>query len=57
LRAIPVAVDYQNGVCSGTNNLIEVIGNRTPLTVEEFVIDRKDLFDRNGPRFVPPKSG
>jgi NAD(P)H dehydrogenase (quinone) len=51
-----VAVDYQNGVFSGTNNLIEVIGNRTPMTVEEFAIDRKHAFDRNGPRFVPPKS-
>jgi NAD(P)H dehydrogenase (quinone) len=50
-----VAVDYQNGVFSGTNNLIEVIGNHTPMTVEEFVIDRKHAFDRNGPRFVPAK--
>jgi NAD(P)H dehydrogenase (quinone) len=52
-----VAVDYQNGVFRGTNNLIEVIGNRTPMTVEDFVIDRKHAFDQNGPRFVPPKSG
>jgi NAD(P)H dehydrogenase (quinone) len=52
-----VAVDYQNGIFSGTNNLIEVIGNRTPMTVEEFVIDRKHAFDRNGPRFVPAKPG
>ncbi len=52
-----VAVDYQNGVFSGTNNLIEVIGNRTPMTVEEYVIDRKHVFDRNGRNFVPPKSG
>jgi NAD(P)H dehydrogenase (quinone) len=50
-----VAVDYQNGLFRGTNNLIEVIGNRTPMTVEEFVIDRKQAFDQNGPRFVPPK--
>jgi NAD(P)H dehydrogenase (quinone) len=50
-----VAVDYQNGLFRGTNNLIEVIGNRTPMTVEEFVIDRKHAFDRNGPRFIPPK--
>jgi NAD(P)H dehydrogenase (quinone) len=52
-----VAVDYQNGVFQGTNNLIEIIGNRTPMTVEEFVIDRRHAFDRNGPNFVPPKSG
>jgi uncharacterized protein YbjT (DUF2867 family) len=51
-----VAVDYQNGVFQGTNNLIEVIGNRSPMTVEEFVTDRKHVFDRNGPNFVPPKT-
>jgi NAD(P)H dehydrogenase (quinone) len=48
-----VAIDYQNGIFSGTNNLIEVIGNRTPLTVEEFVTSRKDAFQRTGPYFVP----
>ena len=52
-----VAVDYQNGMFSGTNNLIEVIGNRTPMTVEDFVVDRKHAFDRNGPNFVPAKPG
>lgn len=48
-----VAIDYQNGIFSGTNNLIEVIGNRTPMTVEEFVTSRKDAFQRNGAYFVP----
>jgi NAD(P)H dehydrogenase (quinone) len=52
-----VAVDYQNGIFSGTNNLIEVIGNHTPTTIEEFVIERQGDFDRNGPRFVPAKQG
>ncbi len=52
-----VAIDYQNGIFQGTNNLIEVIGNRSAMTVEEFVTDRKHLFDRNGPNFVPPKPG
>jgi NAD(P)H dehydrogenase (quinone) len=51
-----VAVDYQNGIFQGTNNLIEVIGNRSPMTIEEFVTDRKYLFDRNGPNFVPAKA-
>lgn len=51
-----VAIDYQNGVFQGTNNLIEAIGNRSPMTVEEFVTDRRHVFDRNGPQFVPPKS-
>ena len=48
-----VAIDYRNGIFRGTNNLIEVIGNRTPLTVEEFVTSRKDAFQRNGPFFAP----
>jgi hypothetical protein len=48
-----VAIDYRNGIFQGTNNLIEVIGNRTPLTVEEFVTSRKDAFQRNGPFFAP----
>jgi NAD(P)H dehydrogenase (quinone) len=50
-----VAADYQNGLFRGTNNLIEVIGDRTPMSVEEFVIDRKSAFDQNGPRFMPPE--
>jgi NAD(P)H dehydrogenase (quinone) len=48
-----VATDYQNGIFSGTSNLIEVIGNHAPVTVEEFVTSRKDAFQRNGPYFVP----
>jgi uncharacterized protein YbjT (DUF2867 family) len=50
-----VAIDYQNGVFQGTNNLIEVIGSHAPVTVEEFVTGRKHLFDQNGPRFIPRK--
>ena len=50
-----IAIDYQNGVFQGTNNLIEVIGNHAPMTVEEFVTGRKHLFDQNGPRFMPRK--
>jgi hypothetical protein len=57
-RHAPVAaVDQAYVIFAGTNNLIDVIGNRTPMTVEDFVIDRKHAFDRNGRRFVPPKSG
>ena len=48
-----IALDYQNGIFAGTSNLIEVIGNRTPLTVEDFVTSRKDAFQHNGPYFVP----
>ncbi len=48
-----VAVDYQDGIFAGTNNLIEVIGNRTLMTVEDFVTSRKDAFQRNGPLYLP----
>ncbi|MFM9498969.1 NAD(P)H-binding protein [Streptomyces galilaeus] len=48
-----VAVDYQNGVFQGTNNLIEVIGNRTPLSVEAFVDEHREAFARSGSHFVP----
>jgi len=50
-----VAIDYQNGIFQGTNNLIEVIGDHTPMTVEEFVTSRKHDFDQNGPNHVLPK--
>jgi hypothetical protein len=28
----------------------------TPMTVEEFVTDRRHACDQNGPNFAPPKS-
>jgi hypothetical protein len=34
-------------------NPIEATGNRSPMTVKEFVIGRRNLFDRNGPQFIP----
>ncbi|GII32479.1 NmrA family NAD(P)-binding protein [Planotetraspora mira] len=48
-----VAVDYQNGVFAGTNDNIEKIGHRTPLSVEQFVNENKPDFDTSGPYFVP----
>jgi NAD(P)H dehydrogenase (quinone) len=44
-----VAVDYQNGIFAGTNNLVEVIGDRTPMTVEDYVITHKEAFAKDGP--------
>jgi hypothetical protein len=43
-----VAIDYQNGVFAGTNNLIEVLGNRTPMTVEAYVNANKEAFTKDG---------
>lgn len=48
-----VAIDYRNGIFQGTNNLIEVIGNRTPLSVEAFVDEQRETFAQSGSHFVP----
>jgi NAD(P)H dehydrogenase (quinone) len=33
-----IAIDHQNGVFAGTNDLVETVGGRPPLTLEEFVL-------------------
>lgn len=48
-----VAVDYQNGVFSGTNDNVEKIGLRAPLSVEQFIEANRPAFDESGPNFVP----
>lgn len=40
-----VAIDYRNGVFAGTNDLIETVGKKKPLTVEEFISRNKEFFD------------
>ncbi|MEU6345864.1 NmrA family NAD(P)-binding protein [Streptomyces sp. NPDC046977] len=47
------AVDYRNGVFSGTNDNVERIGGRPPLSVEQFVNEHKHDFDTSGPHYVP----
>ena len=39
-----VAIDHTNGVFAGTNDLVEKIGGRPPLTVEVFVAKHRDAF-------------
>ncbi|GHJ41616.1 NmrA family NAD(P)-binding protein [Streptomyces sp. TS71-3] len=51
-----VAVDYRNGVFAGTNDNIERIGHHAPMSVEQFVTDRKADFDTSGPNFAPAPS-
>jgi NAD(P)H dehydrogenase (quinone) len=34
-----VAVDYQNGIFAGTNDLVERIGGKKPTTVQEFIAE------------------
>jgi hypothetical protein len=44
-----VSQDYRDGVFSGNNNLIEVIGGSKPMTVEEHVAATRATFDTDGP--------
>ncbi|HZC11178.1 MAG TPA: NmrA family NAD(P)-binding protein [Mycobacterium sp.] len=44
-----VTQDYRDGVFSGINNLIEVIGGSKPMTVEEHVAATRATFDTSGP--------
>jgi NAD(P)H dehydrogenase (quinone) len=44
-----VAQDYRDGVFSGINNLIEVIGGSRPITVEEHVAATRATFGTDGP--------
>jgi NAD(P)H dehydrogenase (quinone) len=39
-----VAIDHTNGVFAGTNDLVEKIGGRPPMTVEAFVSKHRDAF-------------
>lgn len=39
-----VAIDHTNGLFAGTNDFVETIGKRAPLTVEAFVAKHRDAF-------------
>jgi NAD(P)H dehydrogenase (quinone) len=43
---IEVAIDYQNGIFAGTNDVIEKITGQAPQTVEAFVTANRTAFDR-----------
>jgi NAD(P)H dehydrogenase (quinone) len=44
-----VTQDYRDGVFSGINNLVELIGGSKPTTVEEHVAATRATFDTDGP--------
>jgi NAD(P)H dehydrogenase (quinone) len=44
-----VTQDYRDGVFSGINNLVEVIGGTKPMTVEEHAAATRAEFDTDGP--------
>ena len=39
-----VAIDHQNGIFAGTNDLVEKIGGRPPMTLEEFINKNRAAF-------------
>jgi NAD(P)H dehydrogenase (quinone) len=39
-----VAIDHQNGIFSGTNDVVQEITGRPPMSVEEFVLKNKGAF-------------
>src|SRR6266850_5245209 len=39
-----VTIDHQNGIFAGTNDLIEKIGGRPPMTLEEFINKNRAAF-------------
>jgi hypothetical protein len=43
-----VAEDYRDGVFAGVNNLVEVISGTKPVTVGEYVVATRSLFDTDG---------
>jgi uncharacterized protein YbjT (DUF2867 family) len=43
-----VAQDYRDGIFSGINNLVEVIGGAKPMTVENYAADTRATFDTDG---------
>jgi NAD(P)H dehydrogenase (quinone) len=43
-----VAQDYRDGIFSGINNLVEVIGGAKPMTVEDYVAATRAKFDTDG---------
>ena len=39
-----VVIDHQNGIFAGTNDLVEKIGGRPPMTLEEFITKHRKAF-------------
>ncbi|MFI9740849.1 NmrA family NAD(P)-binding protein [Nocardia sp. NPDC052278] len=39
-----VAIDYQNGIFSGTNDVVTSVGKTTPTTIEDFIATHRTVF-------------
>ena len=48
-----VVQDYQDGIFAGTNDYIETIGGKTPMTVEEYAEAHREAFSHDGPYSIP----
>ena len=40
-----VAIDHQNGIFEGTNDLVEKLGGRPPMTLEAFIVKNRQAFE------------
>src|ERR1700722_4110895 len=40
-----VAIDHQNGIFEGTNDLVEKLGGRPPMTLEAFITNNRTAFE------------
>jgi uncharacterized protein YbjT (DUF2867 family) len=40
-----VAIDHQNGIFAGTNDLVEKLGGRPPVTLEAFIKKHRSAFE------------
>ncbi|MET0700144.1 MAG: NAD(P)H-binding protein [Mycobacterium sp.] len=48
-----VVQDYQNGIFAGTNDHIQAIGGKSPMTVAQYVEAHRDAFSHDGPYAIP----
>jgi uncharacterized protein YbjT (DUF2867 family) len=40
-----VAIDHQNGIFEGTNDLVEKLGGRPPMTLEAFITKHREVYE------------
>lgn len=48
-----VVQDYRDGIFAGTNDYIETIGGKVPMTVGEYVDAHREAFGHDGPYSIP----
>jgi NAD(P)H dehydrogenase (quinone) len=48
-----VVQDYRDGIFAGTNNYVQTIGGKRPMTVQEYVGQHREAFTHDGPYSIP----